>query len=69
MASSKDVPFRLCIALLLAIQAVIWALMLLDLLSPGRPLSLYRVSMDTLGRLVARRSEGLLSYKSVRVRF
>ncbi|KAF2872186.1 hypothetical protein BDV95DRAFT_492928 [Massariosphaeria phaeospora] len=67
---SKDTSFRYCVALLLAIQAACWALTLLDLFSPGKPLSLLRTSSDVLSRLFSPgRSSVLLYYNDVCARF
>lgn len=65
----KDNSFRICVALLLSIQTLCWALTLLDLISPGKPLSLLRSSSDFLSHLprLFYRS-AILSYKDVRVR-
>ncbi|KAF2244490.1 hypothetical protein BU26DRAFT_523137 [Trematosphaeria pertusa] len=65
---SKDSSFRTCIALLLAIQAACWALTLLDLYSPGKPLSLLRSSTNLFAQLFSRRTSGLLSYKDIHTR-
>lgn len=68
--------FRLCIALLLAVQALCWILTLLDLFSPGKPLALFRKSSsmlhnstDGFTQLFARRASALLVYKDVRAQF
>lgn len=74
---AKDASFRLCLSFLLAIQATIWALTVLDLLSPGKPLSLFRTSVslcrnstDLLARIVTRgRAAGLLHYRGIATRF
>ncbi|KAF2280214.1 uncharacterized protein EI97DRAFT_429971 [Westerdykella ornata] len=75
---TKDTPFRLCLIFLLVMQTICWALALLDLFSPGKPLSLYRSSMSIyrnsttmLSQLLSRRAAaaGWLSYRDLRTRF
>ncbi|KAF2795928.1 hypothetical protein K505DRAFT_323712 [Melanomma pulvis-pyrius CBS 109.77] len=67
-SSSSSSSFRLCIALLLSIQALCWLLTLLDLFVPGKPLSIFRHSTDILSQLFSRRSSAMLYYKEIRAR-
>jgi hypothetical protein len=55
----KETSFRSLIALLLTIQALCWVLTLLDLFSPGKPLSVLRHSAEIFGHF-AKRSSALL---------
>jgi hypothetical protein len=64
----KDSTFHTCIAALLLIQTLCWALTLLDLLSPGKPLALLRTWTDVMSQLLSRRPSSLLSYKDIRIR-
>ncbi|KAF2748031.1 hypothetical protein M011DRAFT_467069 [Sporormia fimetaria CBS 119925] len=71
----KSTPFRTCILILLILQAAIWALTLLDLVSPGKPLSLFRTSLkvyrhstDILAQLLSRRAQSMLHYSNIRGR-
>ncbi|KAK7191329.1 hypothetical protein PSPO01_02638 [Paraphaeosphaeria sporulosa] len=52
----KDSSLRLFMAVLLAIQAVCWSLTLLDLISPGKPLSLLRTSGDIMSQMIFQQS-------------
>jgi hypothetical protein len=53
----KDTPststFRICVAILLAIQAACWALIMLDLFRPGKSLALLRHSADIFSNSTA----------------
>ncbi|KAL5391965.1 hypothetical protein PMIN02_006379 [Paraphaeosphaeria minitans] len=49
----KESSLRLFMAVLLAIQAVCWSLTLLDLISPGKPLSLLRTSGDMVSQMLS----------------
>lgn len=76
MGKGTSRSFRICIALLLAIQVACWALTLLDLFRPGKPLCLFRTfasllhnSTDLFSQLFARRASALLSYTDIRARF
>ncbi|KAH7345929.1 hypothetical protein BKA66DRAFT_433801 [Pyrenochaeta sp. MPI-SDFR-AT-0127] len=62
----KESSFRICIAVLLAIQAACWALTLLDLFSPGKSRALLRTVFDMVSRVTSRRSSGVLSYRDIR---
>lgn len=65
----KTDAFRTCIAILLFIQLTCWALTLLDLLSPGRPVSMLRTSMDVVSQLFAKQQPAaVLLYKDFRSR-
>jgi hypothetical protein len=50
----KDSSFRLFMAVLLVIQTVCWSLTLLDLMSPGKPLSLLRTSSEMMSQMLPR---------------
>ena len=64
---AKADAFRTCIAILLFIQLTCWALTLLDMLSPGRPVVLMRTSMDTINQLFAKQQPAaVLLYKDIR---
>lgn len=64
---AKSDAFRTCIAILLFIQLTCWALTLLDLLSPGRPVVVLRTSMDVVSQLFARQQPAaVLLYKDFR---
>ncbi|KAH7138801.1 hypothetical protein B0J11DRAFT_423637 [Dendryphion nanum] len=72
---SQDSSFRYCIALLLIVQAACWLLTVLDLFSPGKPLSLARNSISTvqnstwLLRIMSRREDALVySFADLRAR-
>jgi DMSO reductase anchor subunit len=65
----KDSSFRVCIALLLVIQAICWAFTLVDLWNPGKPRLLLRTSMEVVARAVAKRGDVLLLYREFRVAF
>lgn len=66
---AKTDAFRVCIAILLIIQLTCWALTLLDLLSPGRPVLMLRSSMDVLSQLFAKQQPAaVLLYKDFRSR-
>jgi hypothetical protein len=65
----KDSSFRVCIALLLVVQAICWTFTLVDLFSPGKPRLLLRTSMDLVGQAVANRGDVLLLYREFRVVF
>ncbi|KAF2006839.1 hypothetical protein P154DRAFT_480589 [Amniculicola lignicola CBS 123094] len=68
-SSAKEASFRICIAVLLAVQAACWILMLLDLYQPGKPLLLFRNSTSILTRISERSSKSaLLYYKDIRTR-
>lgn len=77
MGKSKETSFRLCIAFLFTIQAACWALTLLDLLQPGKPLSLFRTSVSVyqnstalVSQMFSRRApSAVLYYKDIRARF
>jgi hypothetical protein len=61
---AKSDAFRTCIAILLFIQLTCWALTLVDLLSPGRPVVLLRTSMDMISQLFAKQQPAaVLLYK------
>ena len=66
---AKTDVFRVCIAILLFIQLTCWALTLLDLLSPGRPIVLLRTSVDAVGQVFAKQQPAaVLLYKDFRSR-
>ncbi|KAF2687382.1 hypothetical protein K458DRAFT_189819 [Lentithecium fluviatile CBS 122367] len=65
----KPSTFNTCIALLLLVQTLCWALILLDLLSPGKPLALLRTWTNHFSQLLARRPSSLLSYRDIPIRF
>jgi hypothetical protein len=63
----KSDAFRTCIAILLFIQLTCWALTLLDLLSPGRPVAMLRASTDVMSQLFAKQQPAaVLLYKDIR---
>lgn len=69
---SKDTSFRLCMALLLVVQAGCWALMLINLFSPGQPLhmlrsttALFRNSTIVLPQAFTRKASALLHYRDI----
>jgi len=66
----RESSFRLFIALLLAIQTLCWSLTLLDLLSPGKPLSLLRTANDLLSQFFSRRyyASAMIPYRDARLR-
>lgn len=64
---AKGDTFRTCIAILLFIQLTCWALTLLDMLSPGRPVAMLRTSMDIINQLFAKQQPAaVLLYKDFR---
>jgi hypothetical protein len=66
---AKTDAFRICIAILLFIQLTCWALTLLDLLSPGRPIVLLRESTNIISQLFAKQQPAaVLLYKDFRSR-
>jgi hypothetical protein len=64
----KDSSFRLCILILLIIQTTIWALTLLDLMHPGRPIALVRSTVDVVATLFAKQPSAVLVYRDFRAR-
>jgi capsular polysaccharide biosynthesis protein len=64
----KDSSFRLCILILLIIQTTIWALTLLDLMHPGRPIALVRSTVDMVATLFAKQPSAVLVYRDFRAR-
>ncbi|KAF9740115.1 hypothetical protein PMIN01_02750 [Paraphaeosphaeria minitans] len=67
----KESSLRLFMAVLLAIQAVCWSLTLLDLISPGKPLSLLRTSGDMVSQMLSVQSSttALCWSRDLRLRF
>lgn len=66
---AKTDAFRICIAILLLIQLTCWALTLLDLLSPGRPIILLRASVEVVSQVFAKQQPAaVLLYKDFRSR-
>ncbi|KAF9696952.1 hypothetical protein EKO04_004766 [Ascochyta lentis] len=66
---AKTDAFRICIAILLFIQLTCWALTLLDLLSPGRPIALMRTSVRIVSQVFAKQQPAaVLLYKDFRSR-
>lgn len=66
---AKTDVFRVCIAILLFIQLTCWALNLLDLLHPGRPIVLLRESTNIISQLFAKQQPAaVLLYKDFRSR-
>ncbi|KAF2727937.1 hypothetical protein EJ04DRAFT_516939 [Polyplosphaeria fusca] len=63
----KDTPFRICVTVLLMIQAVCWILTLVDLLNPGRRLSVYQQSSELFSYQFSQLSSTFL-HRGVRVR-
>lgn len=55
---SPDLAFRTCIAFLLLVQTLVWALTLLDLLSPGKPRALLRSGAEGVARVLMGRQKG-----------
>lgn len=68
---AKESSFRVCIALLLFVQALCWSLTLLDLLSPGKLRIVLHTATETLAPLlsalsaVSGPSAVSLSYRSI----
>ncbi|KAF1842102.1 uncharacterized protein K460DRAFT_178894 [Cucurbitaria berberidis CBS 394.84] len=68
MSKGYSSSFRICIAILLAVQAACWALTVLDLLSPGKPSMLLQMATNLVSQIDSRRLGGsaLLSYRDIR---
>ncbi|KAF1959780.1 hypothetical protein CC80DRAFT_545214 [Byssothecium circinans] len=56
--------FRLLTTLLLLIQACCWALTLLDLFSPGKPLLLLRASTNILSNILTNLNTSIIAQMS-----
>jgi hypothetical protein len=72
---AKDSSIRLILALLLAVQILCWALTLLDLLSPGKPLALARSTTQVVSQVASQilshrlpSPSAVLSFKDILIR-
>jgi hypothetical protein len=63
----KDYPFRVCVGILLVVQAMCWFLTLLDLFNPGKPLCLTRYLIELLSGQYHHVSSAIL-HKGLRMR-